>query len=54
MRTETGDKIVDWLMDIAWDNSLPLATRLNAREKIRKAALRAPSEAVEDVVGPPN
>lgn len=54
MRTETGDKIVDWLMNIATDSSLPEATRSEALKKLRLAALRDPSETVEDVVGPIN
>lgn len=54
MRTETGDKIVDWLMAIADDKSLPLEVRSDARRKLRDCALRDPKETVEDVMGPKN
>ena len=35
MQTETGNKIVDWLMDIALDTNQPLAVRSDARNKLR-------------------
>lgn len=51
MRTDTGDKIVDWLMDIASNALLPETTRMEARDKLRACALRDIGETVEDVVG---
>jgi hypothetical protein len=54
MRTETGDKIVDWYMDLASDKKMPPEVRDIARDKLRACALRQPHETVEDVVGPPN
>lgn len=54
MRTETGDKIVDWYMDIANDKSLPVEVRDEARAKLTAFALRQPHQTVEDVAGPPN
>lgn len=54
MRTETGDKIIRELMSVATDMSLPESVRSAAFQKISKAAVRSPSEAVEDVVGQPN
>lgn len=51
MRTETGDKIVDWLMEIASDQKLPIHVRTEARRKLSDCALRDPSQTVEDVVG---
>lgn len=54
MRTETGDKIVDWYMDLAWDRDMPVEVREFARNKLRDFALRQPHETVEDVDGEPN
>lgn len=54
MRTETGDKIVDWYMDLASDKSLPVEVRDIARAKLTAFALRSPDETVEDVAGQPN
>ncbi len=51
MQTATGNEIVDWLMEIASDQSLPLDVRMEARSKLRACALRDPSQTVEDVVG---
>lgn len=51
MRTETGDKIVDWLMKLASDRSLPVDVRDEARRKLADCALRKVEETVEDVVG---
>lgn len=51
MQTVTGDAIVDWLMDVASDETLPLSVRHEARRKLTACALRDPSETVEDVVG---
>lgn len=50
MRTETGDKIVDWLFEIAQDERLPGHVRSDARHKIMLCALRMPDKTVEDVV----
>ena len=51
MQTETGNKIVDWLMDVALNDKLPMTTRREARNKLTACALRTPSQAVEDVIG---
>jgi hypothetical protein len=51
VRTETGDQIVDWLMEIASSPSLPATTRMEARDMLRACALRDIGETVEDVVG---
>lgn len=51
MRTETGDKIVDWLMKLASDQAMPVVVRDDARRKLRDCALRKIEETVEDVVG---
>jgi hypothetical protein len=48
---ENGCKIVDWLMDVATDSSLPQATRDDARRKLRACAHRKPHEAVHHVIG---
>ena len=48
---DNGCKIVDWLMDIALDKTMPPAVRDEARSKLRACALRKPSETVQDVVG---
>lgn len=52
MQTETGNQIVDWLMEIAADLSMPKEVRDDARRKLRDCALRQPEQTVEDVVGP--
>jgi hypothetical protein len=54
VRTDTGDKIVDWYMDIACDEQLPATVRMMARAKLRSFALRQPHETVEDIDGPAN
>jgi hypothetical protein len=54
MRTETGDKIVDWYMAIALDSRLPQSVRNDARRKLTDFALRHPDETVESVDGRTN
>ena len=51
MRNEAGDKIVDWLMDIANDKRLPQWARKQALDKLRDCALRQPHQTVQDVIG---
>ncbi|WP_339084275.1 hypothetical protein [Hyphomicrobium sp. ghe19] len=51
MRTETGDKIVDWYMALADDKSVPAEVRDFARAQLRACALRLPHQTVEDVIG---
>ena len=54
MRNAAGDQIVDWLMAIADDKSLPLEVRSDARRKLTACALRQPEQSVQDVIGKPN
>jgi hypothetical protein len=51
MRNDAGDKVVDWLMDIALDERLPAWARKQARDKLRACALRQPGQTVQDVIG---
>jgi hypothetical protein len=49
---QNGCQIVDWLMAIAGDPTLPKATRDDARAKLRACAHRQPGQTVQDVIGP--
>lgn len=50
MRTETGDQIIKQLMATAQDKALPEPVRMEALQKIRRAALRDISQTVEDAL----
>lgn len=54
MRTDAGDKIVDWLIDLSFNKALPRQVRDDAREKLRACALRQPGQTVQDVIGARN
>jgi len=54
VRTDTGDKIVDFYMTIACGEKLPTDIRMMARDKLRAFALRQPHETVENIDGPAN
>lgn len=51
MRNESGDKIVDWLMDVMNNKALPLDTRMSALDKLVRCAKRKPAQTVQDALG---
>ena len=53
-RTPTGDAIVDFYADLAFDEKQPIEVRRQARERLTAFALRDPEQTVEDIEGKPN
>ena len=51
VKFDAGCEIVDWLMAIATDLTMPQTVRDDARSKLRACALRQPHETVQDVIG---
>lgn len=51
---ERGCQIVDFYMDIAVNQALPVATRLEARGKLRAFANRGHGQTVADIDGKAN
>lgn len=54
MRTETGDMIIDWYMELATDETMPFEARNRARDVLRAFAWRGRRQTVQDVLGKPN